>query len=223
LERGEAKLIGIGHGRTLDEVVKYLPRVDRPEVRFVSLLGSLTRHAAANPFDVIHRLAEVTGAECYFMPAPFFADSIADKKVLLAQKGLKDVFSLARAAELYVVGIGEIGAHAHMLATGMITDKELREVKLAGAVGEVLGRFLDRNGRAVGAELNDRAVAIKLEEINGKPVVAIAGGEDKPQAIMASLESRVIKGLVTDEATAKTIVETIDAGAKAGGLQRAKR
>ena len=40
---------------------------------------------------------------------------------------------------------------------------------------------------------------------------------------MASLESRVIKGLITDEATAKTIVETIDAGAKAGGLQRAKR
>lgn len=223
LERGEKKLIGIGHGRTLDEVVKYLPRARRPNVRFVSLLGSLTRHAAANPFDVIHRLAEVTGAECYFMPAPFFADSIEDKKVLLAQKSLKDVFNLARAAELYVVGIGEIGAHAHMLATGMITDKELREVKLAGAVGEVLGRFLDKNGRAVHAELNDRAVGIKLEEIEGKPVVAIAGGEDKPQAITAVLESRVIKGLITDEATAKTIVDMIDAGAKAAGLQRAKR
>ncbi len=33
-----------------------------------------------------------------------------DKKVLLGQKGLEDVFNLARAAELYVVGIGEIGA-----------------------------------------------------------------------------------------------------------------
>ncbi|HEY1383744.1 MAG TPA: sugar-binding domain-containing protein, partial [Dongiaceae bacterium] len=223
LERGEAKLIGIGHGRTLDEVVKYLPRANRPSVRFVSLLGSLTRHAAANPFDVIHRLAEVTGAECYFMPAPFFADSIEDKKVLLGQKGLKDVFSLARAAELYIVGIGEIGAHAHMLATGMITDKELREVKQAFAVGEVLGRFLDKTGRAVDAELNERAVAVKLEEIKGKPVVAIAGGEDKPQAIMAVLESRVIKGLITDEATAKMIVDRIDAGQSAAGVQRAKR
>jgi hypothetical protein len=33
----------------------------------------------------------------------------------------------------------------------------------------------------------------------------------------------VIKGLITDEATAKTIVDTIDAGAKAGGLKRAKQ
>jgi DNA-binding transcriptional regulator LsrR (DeoR family) len=223
LERGEAKLIGIGHGRTLDEVVRYLPRIARPDVRFVSLLGSLTRHAAANPFDVIHRLVEVTGAECYFMPAPFFADSIADKKVLLAQKSLKDVFSLARAAELYVVGIGEVGSHAHMLATGTVTEKELREVKRAGAVGEVIGRFLDKTGKAVAAELNDRAVALKLEEIKGKSVVAIAGGANKIDAIKAVLESHVIKGLITDEATAKAIVDTLDGSDVAAGKKMAKR
>nr|WP_298685027.1 sugar-binding transcriptional regulator [uncultured Dongia sp.] len=223
LERGEAKLIGIGHGRTLDEVVRYLPRIARPDIRFVSLLGSLTRHAAANPFDVIHRLVEVTGAECYFMPAPFFADSIADKKVLLAQKSLKDVFSLARAAELYVVGIGEVGSQAHMLATGTVTEKELREVKRAGAVGEVIGRFLDKTGKAVAAELNDRAVALKLEEIKGKSVVAIAGGANKIEAIKAVLESHVIKGLITDEATAKAIVDTLDGSDVAAGKKMAKR
>jgi DNA-binding transcriptional regulator LsrR (DeoR family) len=223
LERGEAKVIGVGHGRTLDEVVKYLPRVERPEVKFVSLLGSLTRHAAANPFDVIHRLSEVTGAECYFMPAPFFADSIADKKVLLGQKGIKDTFTLAKAAELYVVGIGEIGVHAHMLSTRTTTEKELREVKQAGAVGEVLGRFLDGQGRVVPAELNDRAVAIKLEDIKGKPVIAIAGGADKPPAIMAVLESRVISGLITDEDTAKAIVDRINAGAKPGDTKKSKQ
>jgi DNA-binding transcriptional regulator LsrR (DeoR family) len=223
LERGEAKVIGVGHGRTLDEVVKYLPRVERPDVKFVSLLGSLTRHAAANPFDVIHRLSEVTAAECYFMPAPFFADSIADKKVLLGQKGLKDVFTLAKAAELYIVGIGEIGVHAHMLSTRTTTEKELKEVKQAGAVGEVLGRFVDAQGRVVPAELNDRAVAIKLEDLKGKPVIAIAGGADKPQAIMAVLESRVISGLITDEDTAKAVVDRINAGAKAGETKKSKQ
>src|SRR5262245_22385062 len=73
LDRGEVRLIGMGHGRTLAELANRLPRIARPHVRFVSLLGSLTRHAAANPYDVIHRLTEITGAESYFMPAPFFA------------------------------------------------------------------------------------------------------------------------------------------------------
>jgi erythritol transport system ATP-binding protein len=91
----------------------------------------------------------------------------------------------------------------------------------------VLGRFLDAQGDVVAAELNDRAVAIKLEDIKGKPVIAIAGGADKPQAIMAVLESRLIKGLITDEDTAKAIVDRITAGtmagAKAGETKKSKQ
>lgn len=209
LDRGDASLIGVGHGRTLAAMVNYLPRTSRPDVRFVSLLGSLTRHAAANPFDVIHRLTEVTGAECYLMPAPFFADTVADKQVVLAQKSIKDVFALARTAELHIVGIGEVGSHAHMRTSGMITDAEYRELKRAGATGEVLGRFVDAAGRPVAAEINERAIAVRLEEIKGRKVVAVAGGADKAQAIMAVLESRVITGLITDETTAKAIVEAL--------------
>jgi DNA-binding transcriptional regulator LsrR (DeoR family) len=220
LERGEASLIGIGHGRTLAEMVQYLPRIARPNARFVSLLGSLTRHAAANPFDVIHRLTEITGAESYFMPAPFFADSVADKRVLLAQKSLQDVFALARTAQLHIVGIGEIGPKAHMVATGMITEGEHRELRRAGAVGEVLGRFVDSDGRPVAAEINERAVAIRLEEIKGRQVVAVAGGKGKARAIMAVLESRVITGLITDETTAKAIVELVDGDRVATGAKR---
>jgi len=207
LDRREAELIGLGHGRTLAEVVRHLPRIPRPEVRFVSLLGSLTRHAAANPFYVIHNLTEITGAESYFMPAPFFADSIEDKRVLMAQKGLKDVFALARAAKLHIVGIGEVGPKAHMLATGTITAEEFRQLERAGAVGEVLGQFLDARGRPVEADINQRAVAVQLAEIKGTRIVAIAGGRTKTRAIAAVLESRVVTGLITDETTAKAIVQ----------------
>ena len=126
LEAGRVSLIGVGHGRTLAAVVSSLPRLPRPRVRFVSLLGSLTRHSAANPFDVIHRLTEITGAESYFMPAPFFADSIEDKAVLLGQRSLEAVFELARTAELVVVGIGEVGPHSHLLTSGMITARGVR-------------------------------------------------------------------------------------------------
>ncbi len=149
-------------------------------MRFVSLLGSLTRHAAANPFDVIHRLTEITGAESYFMPAPFFADSIEDKQVLLGQRSLEAVFALARAAELVVVGIGEVGPHSHLLTSGMITAEEFAEVERAGAVGELLGPL---RRRATAARwrpaINDRALAVRLEDLPGRQVVAIAGGRDK--------------------------------------------
>lgn len=205
LEAGRISLIGVGHGRTLAAVVAGLPRLPRPGVRFVSLLGSLTRHSAANPFDVIHRLTEITGAESYFMPAPFFADSIEDKAVLLGQRSLEAVFALGRTAELVVVGIGEVGAHAHLLTSGMITEAEFAEAAAAGAVGEMLGRFVDAQGRPVAAAINDRALAVRLEDLPGRQVVAIAGGSRKARAIAAVLESGLLTGLITDEATAREV------------------
>jgi DNA-binding transcriptional regulator LsrR (DeoR family) len=205
LESARLEIVGIGHGRTLAAVVENLPRLPRSDVRFVSLLGSLTRHAAANPFDVIHQLAQASGCESYFMPVPFFADSVADKQVLMAQKSVRDVFALAREAQLHVVGIGQIGAKAHMYETGMVTPAEFAEVERAGAVGEVLGQFVDADGRPVDAPLNQRSIALRIDDLRGKEVVIIAGGQGKARAIDAVLATGVVTGLITDEATAQRL------------------
>jgi DNA-binding transcriptional regulator LsrR (DeoR family) len=205
LEQPDIRIIGIGHGRTLAAVVDRLPRVPRADLEFVSLLGSLTRSAAANPFDVIHRLAGKVGGESYFLPVPFFADSVEDKAVLAAQRSVSDVFALARQADLVVVGIGELSAQAHLLQTGMITPAEFAELERAGAVGEVLGHFFDADGRSVEAEVNRRALGLAPADLRGKEVVTIAGGRGKARAIAAVLESGLLTGLVTDEATARRL------------------
>ncbi|TIU21240.1 MAG: sugar-binding transcriptional regulator, partial [Mesorhizobium sp.] len=106
IERGEDTLIGVGHGRTLAACVEYLPRISAEKTRFVSLLGGLTRKFSANPHDVIHRLAERTGAEAYVMPVPMFANTVEDRTVLLGQKGISEVFDLGKAADLLIAGIG---------------------------------------------------------------------------------------------------------------------
>lgn len=206
LERQDLSVVGVGHGRTLAAAIDALPNLPRPHIRFVSLLGCLTRNSAANPFDVIHRLTERAGAESYFMPVPFFADSVEDKEVLLAQKSVRDVFELARSAQLSLVGVGELGPRAHMLETGMITPAEYRELAAAGAAGEILGQFVDDEGRPVAVDLNQRAIGLPIEALAGKEVVAIAGGKGKARALRAVLRSGAVTGLITDEATAERMV-----------------
>lgn len=207
LERPEIQVVGMGHGRTLASVVEHLPRIPRRRVRFVSLLGSLTRSAAANPFDVIHRLAERAGGEAYFMPAPFFCNSVADREVLLAQKSLQDVFALARCASFMMIGIGTVAEDAHLLQTGMITGDELAELRAAGAVGEVLGTFVDDAGEPVDVDVNRRSIAVGFDDLKGKEVVAIAGGHGKVGAVDAVLRSGVARILVTDEQTAEGLLK----------------
>jgi len=202
LEHSRHKIIGIGHGRTLASAVEYLPRTPAADVQFVSLLGGLTRKFAANPFDVIHKLAERTAAEAYLMPVPAFANSVEDKNVLMSQVGIADVVQLARRASLLIVGIGEVEATGFLAGSGMIRPHELVELKRAGGCGEVLGHFFALDGRPIETDLTARALSLGVEDLRGRSLLAIAGGESKVRPIRAILSSGLLYGLITDEATA---------------------
>lgn len=206
IERGEHSVIGLGHGRTLSAAVHQLPRFDAGSVRFVSLLGGLTRNYAANPHDVMHRLAEKTGARAYVMPVPFFANSAEDREVLLAQRGVHEIFEMSNNAELKIVGIGTADADAQLVTTGMIEPREIAEITAVGGVGEMLGHFFDSNGRVLETTLTARTLAVDLDGPPDSRIVAIAGGTRKIQAIRAVLMSRRLKGLITDEPTARALV-----------------
>ena len=206
-EKGEDPVIGLGYGRTLAACIAHLPRIDTPKVRFVSLLGGFTRRFAANPFDVINRIVERTGAEAYVLPVPFCLNSPDDRSVLMAQRGISEVFALARDATLKFAGIGIVDAHEASLGTsGMIEPEEFDEVARAGGCGEVLGHFFDLRGRRVETELSERIASLAHEDLKVGKLVAIAGGAAKPAAIRAVLSSGLLHGLLTDERTAEKLL-----------------
>lgn len=207
LEKAGPVSVGVGHGRTLAAVVERMPHLARPDLKFVSLIGSLTRKSSANPFDVISRLAERTGGEGYFLPVPFIADSEADAEVLRAQRGVQTVLALAQACELCVVGVGALGVHSNLLQTGMITAKEQAALEKKGAVGDLLGHFLAADGHVVDHEINRRSLGVRLEDMRGRQVLAVVGGTHKVPAIGAALRSGFLTGLVVNESTARQLVK----------------
>jgi len=206
LDRGEHRVIGLGHGRTLAAAIDHMPRLPAPGVRLVSLLGGLPRRTGSTSFDVMHQLAEKTEADAYMLPVPFFANTPADRSVLLAQRGVAESLELAREATLCLVGIGNIEGDAFLPATGMISAEETASLIAAGASGELLGRYLDRLGRLVATSLHDRVIALPLAAMDGREVVALAGGPDKTDAIHAVLQARLLTGLITDEPTARRLL-----------------
>jgi DNA-binding transcriptional regulator LsrR (DeoR family) len=208
IELSAGRTIGIGHGRTLAAAVAAMPRRAAEGVRFVSLLGGLTRNYAANPHDVIHRMAEKTGASAFVMPVPFFANSAEDREVLLSQRGVREVFALAAEAHLKLVGIGTVKPDAQLVSSGMIERAEIAQVKEEGGVGEILGHFFDAKGRALETPLTQRTLALELSALKGGRTVAIAGGQEKIAAIRAVLASGYLSGLITDERSALSLLRT---------------
>lgn len=211
LDREPTATIGISWGKTLSSVAESLLRRPRPSSRFVSVLGSLTRHAAANPYDVIHKLTHKTGAEGFIMPVPFIADAVADHHLLMGQKSVGKIVDIAEKADLYMLGIGGCGPEASAFESGQVTKPEIEALCRAGAVGDLLGRFFDGQGKVVDCEFNERVLGLDPKALSGRQVTAIAGGAGKRTAIEGALKMGVISTLITDEATAQDLAETPEA------------
>ena len=170
----------------------------------VSLLGGLTRNYAANPYDVIHRLAERIAAQAYVMPVPFFANSVEDREVLLEQRGVHDIFEFAKNASLKFVGIGTVDAEAQLVSSGMIEPARSARSPPSAVSGNCSAIFStqgpgarnDADGRTLAARSAARRPAHCRRRRRFGKVAAIA----------AVLMSHRLTGLITDEATAKALV-----------------
>ena len=207
LEGGEETTIGVSHGRTIAEAVHSMPRIETKGIKFVSLFGGLTRNFAANPHDVMHLLAEKTGAPAYVMPVPFFANTAEDREVLLSQRGVAEIIAMGENAPLKFVGLGTVQPETQLVTSGMIEPAEIKAIDKAGGVGEMLGHFFDRNGEIVETALSPRTLSVSMDNAKEQDIIALAGGPGKIDAIRAILNSGKLSGLVTDERTAKALLQ----------------
>ncbi len=137
---------------------------------------------------------------------PVFANSVADKAVLMQQYGIADVSALARKASLLIVGIGQVSRDGFLVSSGMIKPDELVELKRVGACADLLGHFFSTDGRMLDIDLSARATSMSAADLRQHRIVAIAGGTAKVTALRAVLRSRVLHGFITDEATAQALV-----------------
>lgn len=210
LANGPHKVIGISHGRTIAAMVENLWPGQVKDAVFVSLLGGLTRSLAANPYDVIHRLAQKTGAESYLMPVPLFANSAKDREIMMSQSMLTEAFGRMGSATLAIVGIGDVTSSLGVSLTGGVASRDAEALLASGAVAEILGQFIDEKGKMISTPLDGCTMAMDLEDLRGRETVAIVGGTKKTEAIRAALKSGLLTGLIIDEATARVLVDGLE-------------
>jgi DNA-binding transcriptional regulator LsrR (DeoR family) len=190
--------VGVSWGRTLGQVALHLSGARNPAARFVSLMGSLTRNSASNPFEVVQAFAARTGGEGHFLPVPFIADTRPDRDVLISQRIVAEAMALALAADLYLISVGEMTETAILRQQDMISREELRGLRVLGAVCDTLGVFIDASGRLVPNRVTERALAIPFDLLRGRDVVLLAAGVEKVAATAALLRTGAIKGLIID-------------------------
>lgn len=206
LNRSERLVIGVATGRTLRAMIDETAHVDCAHHRLVARVGVISPDGATNPFDAMAWLADKTGARSYQLPAPIMADSAEEREHFANQRLYRLVYDLAERADVSFVGIGTIDEHAPLRLEGCISPAEVDALRSRGAVGEITGWVLDRDGRLLDDEINDRVTSIPIQPEHEQLVIGVAGGRSKVGAIRAALRGRWLSGLITDEEVARAVL-----------------
>ncbi|MCY0388720.1 sugar-binding transcriptional regulator [Robbsia sp. Bb-Pol-6] len=200
-------VVSVSSGRTLKSAVAELSPLERVQHRLVSMVGTIAQDGSSNPYDVATLISERLGCKRFLMPAPLMADNEEESRQWCNHRLYQVVERLSAAADVSFVGIGDIGPDCPQEADGFITRAEVLDLMARGAVGELLGRSIDAEGRIVDAPCQRRLTSITLHVPPRMPTIGFAGGAAKHRAVAAVLRGGWLTGLVTDERCARAVLE----------------
>ena len=198
--------LGVGWGRTLSAVLKRMTprRFSRSWVS--TLMGGLTRGSGTNTFEVSTAFARVLGSECFYLAAPIYLPTAESRTVLTSHHGIAETLRRVRTADIALVSCGDMSSRSLLASTQTITEN-IDGLLRAGAVGDLLGLFLDEGGRPVDHPLNERVMAISPLELKAIPDSILAsGGAHKAPIVRAVLSAGYVKRIVTDEECAAAVL-----------------
>lgn len=203
------RILGVSWGRTLDSIADRLVQNWATGVTVVQINGgvSLNRRTGTAAHTAATVARKGTG-EAVLLPSPAILERIETKRAIESDRAVAAVLESARAASMYLYSAGVADATSILVDSGYLTAGDVSELRRKGAVGDVVGRYIDAAGHIVDPELDARTVGLGLDELRASGnAVFVVSGRGKHEVARAVVTSGLCTVLVTDEATALALLE----------------
>ncbi|MGC9443018.1 sugar-binding transcriptional regulator [Streptomyces sp. WG5] len=201
----EGDVLGLDGSHAVDalsEAVTRLPLCD--VVQLTGVHGRDLAHDAA--ITAVRRTAAVGGGRAFPLHTPFLLPDAATAAVLRSQPDTAATLGRFGLLTKAVVGISAWDA-PHSTVYDALSERERETLREAGACAEVAGHVLDAAGRVIPTELNARTIAVGAAELRGvAELIAVTAGGRGTGAVRAVLRSGLLTGVVTDAATARSLL-----------------
>jgi DNA-binding transcriptional regulator LsrR (DeoR family) len=204
-DAGNATL-AVSWGRTLAAAGGMVRPRATTGIRVVDAVGHPGESAVTPTVEITRALAAALGASVVHLPSPAFVAPGPSLEALLQSEPVRRALELARAADVTLVSVGVAGPGSMLLAEGLVSPSAMAELLAGGAAGEVMGRWLDHDGRGLPAP-NLEEVGLTVADLRaGRRVVGVAGGAEKAPAVLAALRGQVVTELVVDDGLAEALL-----------------
>ena len=205
----DGDVIAITGGKAVSALVDGL-EIDREwDVTVVPLTGGVQGKYFTDVNHLATRLANRLGGKTMLLHAPLFAESQAQRDMLMEVSSIKEVLDLARRANVALVGVGSVQpAESSYYDLHPVPEADRKMLVGTGVVGEFMAHLIRDTGAVANFALNSRLVALSPQELSQcKQVIGIAAGPSKVRPIQAALNGGFLDSLVVDEDTAAAVLQ----------------
>ncbi|MEC9490568.1 MAG: sugar-binding transcriptional regulator [Halanaerobiales bacterium] len=203
-------ILGVSWGTTMSYVADNLPENDIKGVKIVQLNGGMSHSKLSTTSNTIVReFVQAFEGHPYLMPVPAIVDSKKIVDCLMGDRKINHIFSLCKKARVAIFGIGYFSKKSVLYKAGYFEgDNSFEQLEKSGAVGDVIARYFDINGKICNKELNNRTIGVSLADLRKTEYsIGVASGDEKIEAIIGALSGGYINTLITDENTARQILD----------------
>lgn len=202
--------VGLGIGRTVSRLPETFHVDRRVDCTFIEVVGSVYAQDW-DRFDVTSRMAELAGGSRETLRAPGIVTD-PDLGILLAKEpSVVAALNRARESDIVIQSVGPVDTDAILFQSGVLGPDDLDKLLRRGAVGDALAYYYDIHGNRIECRTDSNVIGIDLDDLRRIPMsVLVAGGENKVDPIVGALRGGYFNVLVTDETTARSVLEAQD-------------
>lgn len=204
--------LGVSWGRTLDAIAEHLPDGWARGVDVVQINGgvSLNRRAGTAASTAV-AIARSGGGQATLLPSPAILEHRDTRLAIEGDRTVAGVLARAAGASAYLYSAGVADESSVLVDSGYLSRADVALLVSRGAVGDVVGRYIDADGNIVDNELDGRTVGVSLERLRSAAVaIAVISGEAKQAIARAVVGSALCSVFITDETTARAVLDTPD-------------
>lgn len=206
--RPKPKLLGVSWGRTLHEVASKLQIGWSSATNVVQINGGVSMNSNPGTAAALAvAIAQKGGGQAALLPSPAILERRETHQAIVGDRVVAGVLSMARSANVFLFSAGQADHDSAHVDSGYLTTKQMDALVAKGAVGDVVGRYIDSDGRIVDTELNERTVGLSLDELRrAQHSIAVIAGGSKHAVARAVVRSGLCTTFITDEATALALL-----------------
>jgi DNA-binding transcriptional regulator LsrR (DeoR family) len=207
--------IGMGWGTTLRSMAEYFTKSNTRAVEGVEVIQVMggINNVAYNILaqDIVRLTATSLGGREIYLHAPCIVDNRETRDTFVREGTIREVIERYGDLDVAFIGLGLVTENTMWANSGNIDKSEFRNLQHLGAVGEICLRPFDSRGEFLAVPIADRVISINVEQLRKvKSLAIVGGGKDKHEAMRGVLQSGLAKVVITDEDTARYVLDIPD-------------